>query len=552
MRLNSILCSLYFSALTLSKQLRTKTSMKIVFDDFFSDWRSISEIFSAIDSVGDELKEENFGKSFSVGVSSEKQKLKVIQISKSANPAATKSIVIMGAMHGREWGAGTSVLYSAWKTLSNIKKKIPNDVFTQRLLSGELNVYFLPVLNPDGYSFSYNAMLKGAPTNSSSRLWRKNRRNLCSRGHKGSSKCAHGIDLNRNFGVPGVSWGFGSSKPTTEVFQGRRPFSEPENKALVSWLDSIRSKNSVNGFLDVHCCSQAVLQPFNYKEKNEKKFEKERKGCEKLARDMNVEENGNKEYVCRARETEFSESNTGVAVDYISNELGIENSFIVETRGNRKSRKMDEIFEVDKEDIIPIGEEVYAAIVSLVEIIFTETNIRQDEILAPVKEDIKFFREILPVATESSHEEHDSIELEDELLNLLEEVEEQQKHRESEILSLVETFEETKLTSVKKDLAVSEDTARIETAPEAYQTEDFVDFIVKEKKSELNSDQRIVIASDDASASPMFEFVSEKNKAERWPLILLGSISSCCFVLYLIRWRLSIYLQRACGTKRVD
>ncbi|RYZ16650.1 MAG: peptidase M14, partial [Sphingobacteriales bacterium] len=79
-------------------------------------------------------------------------------------------------------------------------------------------LFFVPCLNPDGYIYNQNTAPNGGG------MWRKNRRN------NGGS---FGVDLNRNYGY---LWGFdnqGSSPdPTTEVYRGAGPFSEPETQAM--------------------------------------------------------------------------------------------------------------------------------------------------------------------------------------------------------------------------------------------------------------------------------------------------------------------------------
>ena len=73
-------------------------------------------------------------------------------------------------------------------------------------------LHVLPLLNPDGYDYSR--------TSPQRRHWRKNLNGL-------------GVDLNRNFGVENVSWGFGNPhNQHSELYQGPRPFSERESQAL--------------------------------------------------------------------------------------------------------------------------------------------------------------------------------------------------------------------------------------------------------------------------------------------------------------------------------
>lgn len=81
--------------------------------------------------------------------------------------------------------------------------------------------YVLPVVNPDGYEYTFRG----------DRLWRKNR----SSPEKGG--VCIGVDLNRNFGY---RWGgLGTSKqPCREIFAGSGPFSEPETAAIKNFFDA--------------------------------------------------------------------------------------------------------------------------------------------------------------------------------------------------------------------------------------------------------------------------------------------------------------------------
>lgn len=82
----------------------------------------------------------------------------------------------------------------------------------------ETDYYILPVVNPDGYEYSFVT----------DRLWRKNRR-------KGVI-CA-GTDLNRNFGY---HWGKkGTSKNMcAETYPGKNAFSEPETEAIRNFFEA--------------------------------------------------------------------------------------------------------------------------------------------------------------------------------------------------------------------------------------------------------------------------------------------------------------------------
>ncbi len=86
-------------------------------------------------------------------------------------------------------------------------------------------LWFVPIINPDGYEFNRLTEPYGGG------MWRKNRR-LNSGG-------SYGVDLNRNFGY---MWGYdnigSSSVQSSEIYRGTGPFSEPETQAIRAFVDS--------------------------------------------------------------------------------------------------------------------------------------------------------------------------------------------------------------------------------------------------------------------------------------------------------------------------
>lgn len=182
-------------------------------DAFFRKWAPFKDLDAFLGQLHSTYKHTKLVKLSSIGRSAERRPLSLL----SVGPAAPKhQIMLMATMHGREWIAPYATLWTAWQLLKEHAEGVPRAV---RLLR-DTQVHFLPVLNPDGYEFSRLPAAK----NEQARNWRKNRRALCSKCERG----VHGVDLNRNWGVKGTSWGFGNTKATTEVYQGKHPFSEPE------------------------------------------------------------------------------------------------------------------------------------------------------------------------------------------------------------------------------------------------------------------------------------------------------------------------------------
>ncbi|MBM3314327.1 hypothetical protein FJY71_00600 [candidate division WOR-3 bacterium] len=107
-------------------------------------------------------------------------------------------------------------------------------------------VFFVPVMNPDGYV--YNSDSGGVSSN-----WRKNRR--------GPVPPYVGIDLNRNYGY---KWGYdnGGSSPTpsSETYRGPNRWSEPEVEAIHQFERQHRFRCQ----LDFHTYGRLNMYPWAY------------------------------------------------------------------------------------------------------------------------------------------------------------------------------------------------------------------------------------------------------------------------------------------------
>ncbi len=111
-------------------------------------------------------------------------------------------------------------------------------------------LYFVPVVNPDGYLYNEKTDPNGGG------FWRKNRKN------------GNGVDNNRNYnyhinGDPNNgSWsGPGSSSdPNSQVYHGPSAFSEVENQAM-KWF--VEQHDFVMAFNN-HTSGQLLYYPFAY------------------------------------------------------------------------------------------------------------------------------------------------------------------------------------------------------------------------------------------------------------------------------------------------
>ncbi|XP_069011373.1 carboxypeptidase O-like [Embiotoca jacksoni] len=153
-----------------------------------------------------------------------------------------KVIWVDCGIHAREWIAPAfcqwfvKEILDLYKTNKKVEEMLQN-----------LDIYVTPVINVDGYMFTW--------ANDSARLWRKSR----SLPPPGSS--CYGVDLNRNFnanwGTVGVS--FDSCENT---YCGKSAGSEPEAKAVMDLVGELAGETLC--FLTIHSAGQLLLLPYGH------------------------------------------------------------------------------------------------------------------------------------------------------------------------------------------------------------------------------------------------------------------------------------------------
>ena len=122
--------------------------------------------------------------------------------------------------HAREPQGMMQMFYFMYYLLENYS----SNPAVQYLVNNR-EMYFIPVVNPDGYEYNRSTNPNGGG------MWRKNRRL-----NTGGS---YGVDLNRNYG-PYNYWnatnGGSSTSPSSDTYRGTAPFSEPETEIIRNFL----------------------------------------------------------------------------------------------------------------------------------------------------------------------------------------------------------------------------------------------------------------------------------------------------------------------------
>ncbi|VDM46354.1 unnamed protein product, partial [Toxocara canis] len=184
------------------------------------------------------------------------QRLFLLKIGYPASATNKRAVWLDGGNHAREWPAFHTALYFVDQLVTNygIDERITNYV-------NKLNIYVFPILNPDGFEFSLTS------DEALIRHWRKNRapENCTGRlGNRGGICCV-GVDLNRNYDFAFVQNVAPYDNPCSDEFQGPRPFSEPETRAVRDFLFSSEVYGKLDALVSMHTHGQFFFLPYNHK-----------------------------------------------------------------------------------------------------------------------------------------------------------------------------------------------------------------------------------------------------------------------------------------------
>jgi len=160
--------------------------------DDYHDHNTLNDFIAALADAND------FASIIPIGESYEGRKMNVLAITK-AGPGAP-NIWLEAGIHAREWISPAVATF--------IVRELVEDYAEHPSYIDNINWYFLPSANPDGYEYSQNQ----------DRYWRKNRA-------PNSGSSCYGTDLNRNWGFHWAETGV-SFDPCSEVYCGSAAFDQ--------------------------------------------------------------------------------------------------------------------------------------------------------------------------------------------------------------------------------------------------------------------------------------------------------------------------------------
>jgi carboxypeptidase T len=162
-----------------------------------------------------------------------------MRLSDNANTNENEPEVLYTSIHhAREPLSLSSTIFYMWYLLENYATN-PEVQY----LVNNTEMYFVPVLNPDGYIWNEITNPQGGG------MWRKNRFD--------NNDGYFGVDLNRNYSYEWNTVGV-SSSTFSDIYPGTSAFSEPETQAM-RWLCN---NNDFQFAFNAHTYSDLLLFPF--------------------------------------------------------------------------------------------------------------------------------------------------------------------------------------------------------------------------------------------------------------------------------------------------
>ncbi len=227
---------------TLERQMREQFNIDGFGFGSMGGYYTFDEVVAKLDSMHLNYP-ELISEKVSLGLSVEGRDIWMVKISDSPQVDEGEPEILYTALHhAREPQGMATVIYFMYYLLENYGSN-PDATF----LVNNREMYFVPVVNPDGYVYNQQTDPNGGG------FWRKNRKN--------NGDGSYGIDLNRNYGY---QWGYNNSgsspSPSSDTYRGPFAFSEPETQILRDFSDSRHFKLCFN----YHTYSDLLIYPFGY------------------------------------------------------------------------------------------------------------------------------------------------------------------------------------------------------------------------------------------------------------------------------------------------
>ncbi|CAG7724793.1 unnamed protein product [Allacma fusca] len=307
-------------------ELSTRRNNKTPRGMSWNDYYNLDEIYKWLDTLPkkfpDLAKVESMGKSY------EGREIKFITI--TLGSSSKPGILINSLFHSREWITGAVVTYF-------INELTTKHTEYEKLLRN-YRFYIVPVVNPDGYVFSWT----------DDRMWRKNR-------NPNEGDECKGVDLERNFDIDWGGAGAGVSK-CSDSYLGPSPCSEKECQALVKFM---LDHKDITDYYSFHSYGQIWMTPWSYTRKKAFNDEETFAVMKKAVKTLNSIHGTDYKF---GSSTDVYSPIAGTVEDWAMETAKVNYSYCIELRD-----KGTHGFALPPEYILPSAEEMWPAIVSSVQ-----------------------------------------------------------------------------------------------------------------------------------------------------------------------------------------
>lgn len=243
------------------------------------------------------------------------------------------TIFVEAGISGSDWISTSTANFIVNELLTSEEPQVRN-------LATAYNWIVVPILNPDGYVYSFDK----------DRLWRKSRQQLA------EGVCV-GIDLNRNFG-----FGWNESVPRYEPchsnYAGDREVSAPETQSLTQFILENRNSSHIDTYISLNGHSER--NTFPYDDNNLREYDGQ------LLRYNPTTQGEYYRFSEGADQQHFLVDNpslSGSSVDWAYAVAGIPNTVTIDLRGHRENSHMA-ILPAD--EIRSVGDETVQTIVGII------------------------------------------------------------------------------------------------------------------------------------------------------------------------------------------
>jgi len=180
----------------------------------------------------------------SIGTTFEGRNIWMVKISDNPNINENEPVAYFDAIHhAREpLAMATTINFMFWL----LENYTTNEQVAYLVNNREL--YFVPIVNPDGYFYNETTDPDGGG------LWRKNRR-------VNTGTTCVGVDLNRNYGFGyATNNSCSSPDPCSGIYRGEEAFSEAESIAVRDFMSIIEPKTAFS----THSTAGSYLMPYGF------------------------------------------------------------------------------------------------------------------------------------------------------------------------------------------------------------------------------------------------------------------------------------------------